>query len=123
MQLPPTGWVVTARNVTPLGAASETTTLCAWFGPLFLTTSEYAMSAWPFTSCTCGVASFTICRSIDSFPPGGGGGGGGGGGVLPQPTWTLALSLSDPPFHVTTAVFVRPLFGDGLPFAQVHRSL
>ena len=40
VQLPPTGCVVTARNVTPLGAASETTTLCAWFGPLFLTTSE-----------------------------------------------------------------------------------
>jgi hypothetical protein len=40
---------------------------------------------------------------------------------LPQPTWTLALSESDPPSHVTTAVFVRPLFGDGLPFEQVHR--
>ena len=42
---------------------------------------------------------------------------------MPQPTWTLALSLSDPPFHVTTAVFVRPLLGDGVPFEHVHRSL
>ncbi len=40
VQVPSTGCVVTARNVTPLGAASETTTLCAWFGPLFLTTIE-----------------------------------------------------------------------------------
>ena len=42
---------------------------------------------------------------------------------MPQPTWTLALSWSDPPSHVTTAVFVRPLFGDGLPFEHVQRSL
>src|SRR4029079_15916064 len=38
VHVPSTGCVVTARNVTPLGAASETTTSCAWFGPLFLTT-------------------------------------------------------------------------------------
>jgi hypothetical protein len=42
--------------------------------------------------------------------------------VVPQPTWTLALSLSDPPSQVTVAVFVRPLFGEGVPFAHVQSS-
>ena len=51
-----------------------------------------------------------------------GGGGGGGGGVVPQPTWTVALSESEPPSHVTVAVFSRPPFGDGVPFEHVHRS-
>ena len=36
---------VTARNVTPLGAASVTTTSCAWFGPSFRTSSVYVISA------------------------------------------------------------------------------
>ena len=84
------------------------------------------MSAWPLTSCTCAVASFTICTSIDSFRPGAEAAEAeaeAAAACLPQPTWTLALSLSDPPFHVTTAVFVRPLFGDGVPFEHVQRSL
>ena len=34
VQLPPSGCNVTVRNVTPPGAASVRTTLCAWFGPL-----------------------------------------------------------------------------------------
>ena len=37
VQLPLTGCCVTARNVTPPGAASARTTSCAWFGPLFRT--------------------------------------------------------------------------------------
>ena len=36
-QLPVTGCCVTARKVTPLGAASVRRTLCAWFGPLLRT--------------------------------------------------------------------------------------
>ena len=48
--------------------------------------------------------------------------GGCGGGVVPQPTWTLALSESVPPSHVTVAVFVRPLFGDAFPFLHVQSS-
>ena len=51
------GWVI-ARNVTPLGAASATVTLCAWFGPLFLTRTVYETLACPLTSWTCAVASF-----------------------------------------------------------------
>ena len=40
------GWV-TARNVTPLGAASATVTLCAWFGPLFFTRTVYETVGLP----------------------------------------------------------------------------
>jgi nitrate/nitrite transporter NarK len=48
--------------------------------------------------------------------------GGCGGGVVPHPTWTLALSESVPPSHVTVAVLVRPVFGDAVPLLHVHRS-
>ncbi len=42
--------------------------------------------------------------------------------MLLQPTWTLALSESDPPSQVTVAVFVRPVLGEGVPFEHVHSS-
>src|SRR6188472_610120 len=122
-QPPLTGGWVTARNVTPLGAASATVTLCAWFGPLFFTRTVYETVACPLTSWTCGVASFATCTSMNSSVGGASGGfEGGGGGVVPQPTWTLALSESVPSSHVTVAVFVRPLFGDAVPFLHVHFS-
>ena len=84
-QLPFTGCCVTARNVTPLGAASATVTLCAWFGPLFFTRTVYETFACPFTSCTCGVASFATCTSMNSSVGGVVGGviGGCGGSVGP----------------------------------------
>ena len=89
VQLPATGCCVTARNVTPPGAASATVTLCAWFGPLFRTRIVYAMSACPFTSCTCGVAFLSTCTSMcSSVGVDGVVGvvGGCGGGVVPHPT-------------------------------------
>src|SRR4029079_1537844 len=86
------GWVM-ATNVTPLGAASATVTLCAWFGPLFLSRPVYETLACPLTSWTCGVASFATCTSMNSSVGGASGGfGGGGGGVGAQPNWELARS-------------------------------
>ncbi len=81
-----TGCCVTATNVTPPGAASATVTSCAWLGPLFRTRTVYATSASPFTSCTCGVASFTTCTSMNSSVATA-----GGGGVtqLPWPSFTI----------------------------------
>ena len=92
-QPPPTGACVTETNVTPLGAASATVTLCAWFGPLFLTRTVYETVACPFTSCTCGVASFATWTSMNSSV-GGVTGGFGGGGVDEQWTVTVAESVS-----------------------------
>ena len=41
-----------------------------------LARTVYAMSAWPLTSCTCGVAALITCTSMSSSVEGGGGGGG-----------------------------------------------
>src|SRR5262245_5972648 len=74
-QLPFTGCCVTDTNMTPPGAASTSFTSCAWFGPLFLTRTAYATSAWPLTSCTCDVADLPTWTSMNSsvFTVGGAG--------------------------------------------------
>ena len=94
VHVPPAGCCVTARNVTPLGAASASVTLCAWFGPLFRTRTVYAMSACPLTSCTCAVASLITWTSMNSSVGGATVGGTIGGGVVPHVTVTLAESVS-----------------------------